>query len=324
MAAMSTTRTARSIALTHMQKHPMIMTPMSPFTIVGLGELLWDCLPEGKKLGGAPANFAYHANLLGNRGIVATRIGADALGNDAISILENAGLDVSYIQRDNEHPTGTVDVTVDSKGHANYAFASHVAWDHMELSPQWLALAQTADAVCFGSLAQRSSISKNTVLAFLEAVPPTTLRVFDVNLRQNFYNRDTLESSLHYCDILKLNEQELPILAELLNIPWHNEKDALERIRGRYKLQMMCYTRSSKGCYFVTATECCDHPGYSVQVADTIGAGDAFTASVVHHYLLKKPLGEIAELASRRGAWIATQAGAMPDPKTYDESLFLS
>jgi len=297
---------------------------MSKPVIVGLGELLWDCLPEGRKLGGAPANFAYHASILGNEGIVATRVGTDELGNEAVSILENAGLNTSYVQRDPVHATGTVDVTIDEKGHANYTFASNSAWDHMELTPQWLGLAQTADAVCFGSLGQRSSISRAAIIAYLEALPATTLRVFDVNLRQNFYNAEILEKSLQYCDILKLNEQELPKLAELLNFTWTGEKETLERIRHRYKLTLMCYTRSDKGSYFVSATECCDHPGYRVKVADTIGAGDAFTASVVHNYLQKKSLGEIAEAASRRGAWVATQAGAMPNPATYDESLFLS
>ncbi len=297
------------------------MTPMSSFTIVGLGELLWDCLPEGRKLGGAPANFAYHASILGNKGITATRVGTDELGQEAIGILEQAGLDTSFIQRDDVHPTGTVDVSVDAQGHANYTFASNTAWDHMKLTDEWKRLAQTADAVCFGSLAQRSRISRETILAFLELVPPTTLRVFDVNLRQNFYNAEILERSFQYCDILKLNEQELPVLARLLNIPWENEKNALERIRHRYKLTLMCYTRSDKGSYFVSATECCDHPGYRVKVADTIGAGDAFTAAVVHHYLQKKPLAEIAEAASRRGAWVATQAGAMPHPSTYNDRI---
>lgn len=295
---------------------------MSTFTIVGLGELLWDCLPEGRKLGGAPANFAYHASILGNKGITATRVGTDELGREAMDILQHAGLDTSYIQQDSTHPTGTVDVTVDEKGHANYLFASDTAWDYMDLSPDWKALAQTMDAVCFGSLAQRGNISRATVLSFLELAPPTTLRVFDVNLRQNFYSSEILETSLHYCDMLKLNEQELPVLAKLLNIPWKDEKDALERIRHRYKLTLVCYTRSDRGSYFVSATECCDHPGYRVDVADTIGAGDAFTAAAVHHYLLKKPLAEIAEAASRRGAWVATQAGAMPDPATYRDDLF--
>jgi fructokinase len=297
---------------------------MSRSVIIGLGELLWDCLPEGRKLGGAPANFAYHANILGNTGIVATRIGQDELGNEAVSILEHAGLDTSYIQRDPEHKTGTVDVTVDEKGHADYIFSSDAAWDHMELTPQWQALAQKADAVCFGSLGQRSPDSRSAILSFLQTVPSTTLRVFDVNLRQNFYNAEILEKSLFYCDILKLNEQELPMLAELLNFPWEGEKETLERIRHRFKLTLMCYTRSDKGSYFVSATECCDHPGYRVNVADTIGAGDAFTASVVHHYLQKRPLGEIAEAASRRGAWVATQAGAMPDPASFDEVSLVS
>lgn len=295
---------------------------MPQFRIVGLGEILWDCLPSGKKLGGAPANFAYHANVLGDTGIAVSRVGGDALGHEAMSILKASGLDLSSVQIDPVHPTGTVDVTVDIEGKATYTFASNTAWDHMECTESWLSLAHSADAVCFGSLAQRSPKSREAIRTFLRALPLRTLRVFDVNLRQNFYDRDTIEASLQYCDILKLNEEELPIVAKLLDIPWTNEKEVLEVLRDRYHLRLMCYTRSSRGCYFVSAIECCDHPGYRVEIADTIGAGDAFTATVVHHYLLGDPLGVIAEQASRRGAWVATQAGAMPDPSTYDPSIF--
>ena len=292
------------------------------FTIVGLGELLWDCLPEGKKLGGAPANFAYHATVLGNTGITATRIGHDALGNDAKAILERSGLDTSYIQIDASHPTGTVDVKVDAKGHAEYVFASDVAWDHIELSDAWKDLAKRTDAVCFGSLAQRNAPSKEAIRAFLHTLPATTLRIFDVNLRQNFYDTETIDASLKLCDILKLNEQELPIVAQLLDIEWTDEKETLEHIRERYDLELVCYTRSDRGYYFLTQVQCCDHPGYRVSVADTIGAGDAFTAAVAHYWLQGAPLNDIAMAAGKRGAWVATQAGAMPDPATYDESLF--
>lgn len=300
----------------------IILEHMTHHTIVGLGELLWDCLPTGRKLGGAPANFAYHANILGNHGVVATRIGTDALGEEAEEILKNVGLDVSCIQHDAEHATGTVDVVLDERGQAEYVFASNAAWDNMELTPEWRELARSANAVCFGSLGQRSETSKNTIVGFLESLKPGTLRVFDVNMRQDFYNKEIIEASLELCDILKLNEQELPVMAEMFSVPWTTEKDVLRTLRERHDLTMICHTRSDKGAYFVTATEDFDHPGYRIQVADTIGAGDAFTATVVHEFLQKKPLKEIAEAAARRGAWVATQSGAMPDPGTYDPALF--
>lgn len=295
--------------------------PGTPPVIVGLGELLWDCLPEGKKLGGAPANFAYHATILGNRGIVATRVGTDTLGAKAESLLASAGLDTSFIQKDPDHPTGTVDVTVDAKGHATYTFASDVAWDHIALTDQWKTLAAQTDAVCFGSLAQRSPSSRAAVRGFLAMLPERTLRVFDVNLRGTFFDAQTIDTSMQYCDILKLNEQELPTLSTLLEIPWTYEQEVLEKIRERYDLDLMCFTRSDRGCYFVSATQCCDHPGYQVNVEDTIGAGDAFTAAVVDRVLAGAPLAEIAEAASKRGAWVATQRGAMPPPSSFNPSL---
>lgn len=295
---------------------------MTQYTIVGLGELLWDCLPTGRKLGGAPANFAYHANILGNRGVVATRVGTDALGEEAEDILRNVGLNVSHIQHDAEHATGTVDVILDERGQAEYVFASNTAWDNMELTPEWIGLAQSVDAVCFGSLGQRSDTSRNTIIGFLESLKPGTLRVFDVNMRQNFYNKEIIEASLKLCEILKLNEQELPVMAEMFSIPWTTEKDALRTLREQHDLTMICYTRSDKGAYFITATEDLDHPGYRVQVADTIGAGDAFTATVVHEFLQKKTLKDIAEAAARRGAWVASQSGAMPTPSSYNDALF--
>lgn len=295
---------------------------MKPFMIVGLGELLWDRLPDGNKLGGAPANFAYHATVLGDQGIVATRVGTDELGDQALKLLESAGLNISHVQKDDLHPTGAVDVTVDEKGQASYVFLSDVAWDHFELTDDWKTVASQADAVCFGSLAQRCAASRATVQAFMAALPAQTLRVFDVNLRGAFYDADVIKSSLRYSDILKLNEDELPIVAKLLDIPWTTDKETLEAIRKAHDLKLVCYTRSSRGCYFASATETADHPGYKVSVKDTIGAGDAFTATVVHHYLAGSSLDVIAEQSSRRGAWVASQTGAMPDPATYDDSSF--
>lgn len=253
---------------------------------------------------------------------MATRVGNDELGREAVHILRTAGLDTSYIQTDDLHPTGTVNVTIDDKGHASYEFAANTAWDHMATSPDWAELAATADAVCFGTLAQRSTASQSTIRSFLESLKPDALCVFDVNLRQAFYTADVLRDSLHHADILKLNEQELPVLATLLDISGSDDRTLLTHLCSRFSLSLACYTRSDRGCLFVSPDAYVDHPGHRVRVADTIGAGDAFTASVIHDYLRGRPLAEMAERASRRGAWVATMTGAMPDPATYNDAAF--
>ena len=179
------------------------MTPKH--TIVGLGELLWDLLPSGRQLGGAPANFAYFASLLGDRGVVASRVGNDDLGRQAASRLRQLGSSTEYLQCDPTHATGTVEVRVDSAGQPQFEIARPVAWDFLEWTAAWKKLAEEADAVCFGSLAQRSPASRKTILQFLRSTQPNTLRVFDVNLRAPFYCREVLEASLQLSDVIKLN-----------------------------------------------------------------------------------------------------------------------
>jgi fructokinase len=288
----------------------------TPSIVVGLGELLWDLLPEGKKLGGAPANFAYHAGVLGHRSIVLSRLGSDTLGDEAADQLQAHGLSTEHVQRDAAHPTGTVAVELQD-GHPSYTIVEDVAWDYLEATPNWLTVAASADAVCFGSLAQRHTTSRHAIRAFVQAVRPSALRIFDVNLRGNFYDAATIDESLRLSNVFKLNDQELPILAQLLGLGEGSEEERCAEIVRRYGLRLVALTRGKDGSLFVTPERSCKHPGLSVEVSDTIGAGDAFTAGVAHGLLQGLPLEEIAVVANMRGAWVATQAGAMPHADTF-------
>lgn len=297
---------------------------MSPkHTIVGLGELLWDLLPSGRQLGGAPANFAYFANLLGDRGVVASRVGNDDLGRQAASRLHQLGSSTEYLQCDPAHATGTVEVRVDSAGQPQFEIASPVAWDFLEWTDAWKKLAEEADAVCFGSLAQRSPDSRKTILQFLRSTQPKTLRVFDVNLRAPFYCREVLEASLQLADVIKLNHDELPVLAGILGIPFRGERSTVEVLLHACKAKLVCVTRGSCGSLLVGKGGAAEHLGFRVVVVDTVGAGDAFTATLVHHCLRGSTLNEMNEAANRVGAWVATQAGATPVPSKGNLHLAL-
>jgi fructokinase len=283
------------------------------FIIVGLGELLWDIFPESKELGGAPANFAYMTSLLGDDGIVASRVGNDALGRAAARRLERLGLRATHVQLDSVHPTGTVKVEVDPTGQPTFAIAQNVAWDYFEWTSAWQALAASADAVCFGTLAQRSARSHETIRAFLKALRPVTTRVFDVNLRQNFYCAQTLSESAKLADIIKVNHDELPVIAKLLGIPFiYDETRAAQWLRETFGTKLVCMTRGAKGSLLVSEDETSEHHGFRVHVADTVGAGDAFTAALVYHYLRQASASTMNEAANRMGAWVASQTGATP------------
>lgn len=285
---------------------------MKRFTTVGLGELLWDILPAGRQLGGAPANFAYMSSLLGDEGIVASRVGTDELGKQALHHLEELGLSTKEVQLDDTHRTGAVNVKIDDKGQPTFEFASPVAWDFFEWTPSWEALARRADAVCFGSLAQRSPQSRQVIHAFLESVRPDTTRVFDVNLRQAYYSAQILADSAKKADIIKLNHDELPAVVELLGYPFQDEEPAAEWLLNMLGVKLVCVTRGARGSLLLTEHEKHEFPGIRVVVADTVGAGDAFTAALVYHYLRHTPLAQMNEAANRLGAWVASQVGAMP------------
>jgi fructokinase len=294
------------------------------YTIVGLGELLWDLLPTGRQLGGAPANFAYHAAMLGNRGIVASRLGNDELGREALHRLRQLGLATSYVQLDASHPTGTVLVELDEKGKPDFTITEDVAWDFLEWTESWQELASQADAVCFGSLAQRSPQSQKAIRQFLQAtrkgdlrIAPT-LRVFDVNLRQAFYSAEVLSESLKLSDVVKLNDDELSMVMDILKLGDGNQESCAPRLVEAYNLKLVCVTRGAKGSLLATDTKVVEHPGFQVTVADTVGAGDAFTAALAHYYLRNANLEKISEAANRLGAWVATQVGATPSVNPDD------
>ena len=283
--------------------------------VVGLGELLWDLLPAGKQLGGAPANFAYITSLLGDDGIPASRLGQDSRGVEAIHRLGQLGLSTEFIQKDGHYPTGTVVVEVDLAGQPRFEISESAAWDFLAWTSQWQTLAQRADAVCFGSLAQRSENSRATIRKFLQSSRTNAVRVFDVNLRQNFFTMQVLAESMAIASVVKLNHEELPRIMRLFELEHGGEEDSARRLLSSHNLNLVCVTRGTNGSLLVSADECSVHPGFRVKVADTVGAGDAFTAALVHGYLRKAPLAEINETANRVGAWVASQSGAMPAPR---------
>lgn len=285
---------------------------MSTHTIVGLGEILWDLLTSGPRLGGAPANFAYCSHLLGDRGIVASRIGSDQIGEDIRKSLTNAGVSDEFLQTDSSYPTGTVHVQLDPAGQPTFEIMQPVAWDFLEWTLAWKALAESADAMCFGSLAQRSPQSRSTILKFLDTTRKVSLRVFDVNLRQTFYSTEVIAESLKRANVVKLNHEEVPHINELLALQEPDDLSFSRRLIKDFDLKLVCVTRGAHGSLLCDQNEAHEHSGFRVPVQDTIGAGDAFTAALVHGYLLGRSLPELNDSANRLGAWVASHSGAMP------------
>lgn len=280
--------------------------------VVGLGEVLWDLFPSGKVLGGAPANFAYMAHLLGDRGVVASRVGVDALGQEACAVMASLGVSTQYLQEDCEHETGFAEVAIDEAGQPIFKIKEFVSWDFLEWTPAWEDLARKVDVVCFGSLAQRSATSAATVDRFLQASRPEALRIFDVNLRQNYHSNEILERSLRYADILKLTDHELVRLTSLLGFKACGEIERARQLLEECNLKLVCVTRGSRGSVLVSHEETVEHRGIAVTVVDAVGAGDAFTACLAHHLVRGRSLEEISEFANRLASWVATQRGATP------------
>lgn len=283
--------------------------------VVGLGEVLWDVLPGRTCLGGAPANFAYITTLMGDQGIVASRVGEDSRGIDALQRMQDLGLDIDHVQTDREHPTGIVQVELDSNGVARYCIAHPVAWDFLQWTTDWQQLSEAVDAVCFGSLAQRSETSRATIRRFLGAASPKAVKVFDVNLRQSHYSQETLSESMRLANIVKLNDEELPTIMNVIKQPHRSELSSARRLIDAYHLEVVCITRGGHGSLLVRGKESSEHPGFRVKVADTVGSGDAFTAGLVHEYLHGTSLALMNEVANLVGAWVASEVGAMPTPK---------
>jgi fructokinase len=286
--------------------------------ILGIGELLWDILPDGPRLGGAPANFAVMAGRLGNHAVILSRIGRDNLGRQAIDQLDPMPVDTSCLEVDPLHETGKVTVSFEDS-QPKYTIHQPAAWDFLELSDEWIKLAGRASAICFGSLAQRSVESRKTIQTLTAQTSDTCIRVFDVNLRAPFYSGEVLQESLELATVLKMSDQELPQVLDLLGLPidGNPESDCLrlgaERLLNEFPtLSTVAITRGSHGSLLVRREDWNEHPGFPVKVADPVGAGDAFTAAMTHYLLRGADLTTLNEAGNRWGAWVASQSGAMP------------
>jgi fructokinase len=280
--------------------------------VVGLGEVLWDVLPDGKKLGGAPANFAYHAGqFLGmDNTIAVSALGEDKLADETIEALREHNLN-DLLPRV-PYPTGTVQVQLDEQGIPTYDIKENVAWDNIPFDDDIAQIARNCRAVCFGSLAQRNVVSRETIKKFLDATPDDCLKIFDINLRQQFYTMDILKESFQRCNILKINDEELVLIGRMFGYPGLDIENKCWLILGKYNLDMLVLTCGTNGSYVFTPGQMSFQPTPKVQVADTVGAGDSFTGSFCAAILNGKPVAEAHRLAVEVSAYVCTQNGAMP------------
>ncbi|MDE6463798.1 MAG: carbohydrate kinase [Muribaculaceae bacterium] len=288
--------------------------------VVGMGEALWDVLPEGKKIGGAPANFAYHISQFGLDSCAVSAVGDDALGHELLDNFNDKG--VKYLIETVPYPTGTVQVEIDPAGIPQYEIKENVAWDNIPYNIRLEELAGRTRAVCFGSLAQRNVVSRNTINRFLDAMPEDSdpLVVFDVNLRQGFYTKEILCNSMKRCNILKINDEELVAVSRMFGYPGIDLQDKCWILLGKYNLKMLILTCGINGSYVFTPGEVSFRPTPRVEVADTVGAGDSFTAAFIAAILKGKSIPEAHALAVETSAFVCTRQGAMPTlPKELTE-----
>jgi fructokinase len=287
--------------------------------IVGIGEILWDLLPDGPQLGGAPFNFTFHCHQLGWPAVMVSRIGNDERGQQIRTRLAELGLSGDYLQSDGKHPTGTVSVRL-VDGQPSYTIHEDVAWDFLDFDPPLKGLMASAAALCFGTLAQRRPASHAAIRDALRAAKGAKI-VCDVNLRQTYWSKEVMEESLRASHWVKLNNVELVRLHGTLPLGPYAEAESAERLRQRYDLELVCLTRGEKGCLVRTATETIEEPGLPVTVVDTIGAGDAFTAGLVVSVLEGRPLREAVRRANRLAAAVAGARGGTPqiDPAILDQ-----
>jgi fructokinase len=282
-----------------------------PPLVVGIGEVLWDKFPDGNRLGGAPANFAYHAGQLGARAKVVSRVGLDSDGDELLQALREAGVDRRSLQKDAQHSTGVVRVTLD-EGQATYEIVKNAAWDFLVWNEDVAALASMTQAVSYGSLAQRNERSRVTIQRFVRAMPIDALRLFDINLRQNFYNRDIVEFGLDHCTVLKVNINELTTVAQMFHWGGAKEEQIIELLLKNHALKGVAVTHGADGCNFYYGGEMVRSPAPKVTVCDTVGSGDAFGAALVMGLLRGDPLQVVADNANTVGAYVASQPGGMP------------
>ncbi len=279
--------------------------------ILAVGEVLWDLLPSGKQLGGAPANFTYHCGSLGADARLVTRVGDDDLGREVLERFRLLGLPTETVQVDRDFPTGTVDVAIADDGQPRFSISEAVAWDRILVDQAALDLAASADAICFGSLVQRCLPSRQAVISLAAASRPDALRIFDVNLRPPFVNRDIVAGSLVLANALKLNDQELPELAAMFGL-LGGEREVMAGLADRFGLSLVALTRGHRGALLLADGAWSDNPGRPVSVSDTIGAGDAFTAALVVGHLAGRALDEINRHANEVAAFVCSQPGGTP------------
>ena len=278
-------------------------------TIVGLGEILWDVFPERKVLGGAPANFAYHISQFGFQGHAVSAIGKDLLGKEILASLEKKQL--NYLIEQTDFPTGEVKVKLDNWGVPQYEICEGVAWDNIPFTPAMENLAKQTHVVCFGSLAQRHEVSRNTIHAFLDTMPKDRLKIFDINLRLNYYTKEIVENSLKKADILKINDEEVVKIAQLFG--WNTpEKEVCKQLLEKYHLDVLILTKGTEGSWVLTPKEESFLPTPKITIADTVGAGDSFTAAFIASHLHGRCLVASHQLAVEVSAYVCQQHGAMP------------
>jgi fructokinase len=281
------------------------------FNVIGLGEILWDLLPSGRQLGGAPANFAYHARALGARSRVISRVGQDPLGAEILQRLQALGLPAEEIQIDPTAPTGTVSVELSNDGQPQFTIHEDVAWDRLALTPSALTAAAEADAVSFGTLAQRREPARGTIRALLANVRPGALRILDLNLRQHYFSREIIETSLSLANIVKCNDSELPVLADVLGLRG-SVRQQIEQLLRRHAQRIVCLTRGAQGSLLYDGDQWADDPSEPVVVKDTVGAGDAFTAGLALGLLAGRPLDAINRRANQVARYVCSCEGATP------------
>jgi len=289
--------------------------------IVGIGEILWDMLPSGKVIGGAPANFAYHAQELGESSIVVSCVGNDELGREIISSLEKKDMPTEFLYIDKSHPTGVVSARINKEGKPSYLIQEEVAWDYIPTSTLIRELAFKSAAVCFGTAAQRSQLSRMTIQTFVGLMEQDSIRVFDINLRQNFYSQDVIETSLSLANVLKLNVNELSVVKKLLRLNG-DEKKILNELSRKYSLNLIALTRGREGSILFTEGKTSNHEGHKINVEDTVGAGDAFVAGLVTGMLRGCELDDLHNKANRVASYICSKHGATPSLTNEIRKLF--
>jgi fructokinase len=293
------------------------------FEVVGIGEVLWDLLPGGRQLGGAPANFAYHAGALGAVAQVVSRVGRDELGRELLTRLQQLGLLTDAVEEDATAPTGTVTVEVQADGQPHFTIHEDVAWDRIAGDAAGRRAVAAADAVCFGTLAQRSEVSRRSIRTLLRAAPAEGLRIFDVNLRQNYYSHAVIEESLALANVVKVNESELAHLPEMFGLPG-DERGRIAVLAQRCGLRLVACTRGQAGSLLYSEGRWFEHPGEPVKVLDTVGAGDSFTAALALGLLAGWPLDEVHRRASAVAAYVCSQPGGTPKLPPHLRAPFLA